>query len=92
MQVTACLTLQRFPARPLARGLQYFRQACHRLAIVGRVGCNGRRQVLSSCQATVIPAPSARLLSIVENFNLAHISTLYVSKMRRQSSKEDPSL
>lgn len=89
MQVVACLTQQSTPARPLTRGLQYVGHACRRPAIAVRVRCNRRRQVLNSCQARLIPAQRASLLSIVENVNLAHISSLFVSGVRRQSSKED---
>lgn len=85
------LTLQRLLARLPTRDLEYFRLAYHRPAIAVRVGCNERRPVLDSCQTTVATAVGARSLSIVENFNLAHISTLYVSKIGRQSNKEDPS-
>ena len=92
MQIAVALTLQKPPARPLVRGLEYPRQACHRPAIEVQVGCNRTRQALGSSQTSIKMTLRVCLLSMEENCSLAHISTSYVSRMRRQSSKEGPSL
>jgi hypothetical protein len=92
---TSCcfFTLQRSPVHPPARDLEYFRKACLRPAIEVQVGCSGKRQVLGKCQAgSISHLLRDHLLSIEVNFNLAHISALYESRMGRQSSMAGPSL
>jgi hypothetical protein len=92
MRIATAFTLRRSLVRPLARGLEYSRQACHHLAIEVQVTCNRKRQGLVSSQTSIETVCKVCLLSMVENLSLAHISTLSVATVRRRSSKEGPLL